>query len=184
MTSNIKKQKDILFSKRRRINCSLNTLGLASLCLSAKFCENDPIVPHLQYFIRIFNHIMGYKNIISMSDLKRTEVLVLKMLNYKLNYYTIYDFNSFLFGHGILKIEQLKDLERKKINLYQNRRKEFFISQTNSIMIKSILEKIYKKSRLYLDTIIENTKLCFKYNPMYLSIYIYEGTEEVRIRTL
>ena len=169
---------DILFSKRRRINCSLNTLGLASLCLSAKFCENDPIVPHLQYFIRIFNHIMGYKNIISMSDLKRTEVLVLKMLNYKLNYYTIYDFNSFLFGHGILKIEQLKDLERKKINIYQNRRKEFVLSQTNSIMIKSILEKIYKKSRLYLDTIIENTKLCFKYNPMYLSIYIMKKSIE------
>ena len=169
---------DILFSKKRRINCSLNTLGLASLCLSAKFCENDPIVPHLQYFIRIFNHIMGYKNIISMSDLKRTEVLVLKMLNYKLNYYTIYDFNSFLFGHGILKIEQLKDIEMKNRRFYQSRRKEFVINPTNSIMIKNILEKIYKKSRVYLDTIIENTKLCFKYNPMYLSIYIMKKSVE------
>jgi hypothetical protein len=169
---------DILFSKKRRINCSLNTLGLASLCLSAKFCENDPIVPHLQYFIRIFNHIMGYKNIISMSDLKRTEVLVLKLLNYKLNYYTIYDFNSFLFGHGILKIEQLKDIERKNRTHYQSRRMEFVINQSNSIMIKNVLEKIYKKSRFYLDTVIENTKLCFKYNPLYLSIYIMKKSVE------
>ena len=91
---------DIIFTRKRRINSNLNTLGLASLCLAAKYCENDPIVPHLQYFIRIFNSIMGYKNIISMSDLMRTEVIVLKLLNYKLNYYTIYDFNSFLFGQN------------------------------------------------------------------------------------
>ena len=101
---------DIIFTKKRRINGNLNTLGLACLCLSAKYCENDPIVPHLQYFIRVYSHIVGHKNNISMSDLKRSEVLVLKILNYKLNYFTIYDFNSFLFGHGILKIEQLKDI--------------------------------------------------------------------------
>ena len=70
---------DIIFTKKRRVTSNLNTLGLACLCLSAKFCENDPIVPHLQYFIRIFNYIMGYKNIITMSELKRTEVLVLKI---------------------------------------------------------------------------------------------------------
>ena len=169
---------DIVFSKKKRINCNLNTLGLASLCLSAKFCENDPIVPHLQYFIRVYNYIMGYKNIISMSDLKRTEVLLLKMLNYKLNYYTIYDFNSFLFGHGILKIEQLKDIENKNKKHYQSNRKEFVINATNSIFIKNILEKIYKKSRMYLDNIIDNTKLCFKYNPMYLSIFVMKKSVE------
>ena len=169
---------DIIFTKKRRINSNLNTLGLASLCLAAKYCENDPIVPHLQYFIRIFNNIMGYKNIISMSDLMRTEVIVLKLLNYKLNYYTIYDFNSFLFGHGILKIEQLKDLENKNKRYYFSRRKEFTFNQSNSIIIKNILEKIYKKSRAYLDTIINDTKLCFKYNPLYLSIYIMKKSVE------
>ena len=169
---------DILYSKKRRINGNLNTLGLACLCLSAKYCENDPMVPHLQYFIRMYNHIMGHKNIISMSDLKRSEVLVLKILNYKLNYFTIYDFNSFLFGHGILKIEQLKDIELKNRRVYQSRRKEFVINPTNSIMIKNILEKIYKKSRNYLNTIIENTKLCFKYSPLYLSIYIMKKSVE------
>ena len=169
---------DIIFTKKRRINSNLNTLGLASLCLAAKYCENDPIVPHLQYFIRIFNSIMGYKNIISMSDLLRTEVIVLKLLNYKLNYYTIYDFNSFLFGHGILKIEQLKDLENKNKRYYLSRRKEFTFNHNNSILIKNILEKIYKKSRYYLDIIIKDTKLCFKYNPLYLSIYIMKKSVE------
>ena len=169
---------DIIFTKKRRINANLNTLGLACLCLSAKFCENDPIVPHLQYFIRIFNNIMGYKNIISMSDLKRTEVLVLKILNYKLNYFTIYDFNSFLFGHGILKIEQLKDIQNGTRRLYRSQRKEFSLNPANSLLIKSILEKIYKKSRYYLDDIINDTKLCFKYNPLYISIYIMKKSIE------
>ena len=169
---------DIIFTKKRRINANLNTLGLASLCLSAKFCENDPIVPHLQYFIRIFNNINGYKTIISMSDLKRTEVLVLKLLNYKLNYYTIYDFNSFLFGHGILKIDQLKDIESKSRRLYRSRRREFSINPSNSLLIKNILEKIYKKSRYYLEDIIHNTKLCFKYNPLFLAIFIMKKSVE------
>ena len=169
---------DIIFTKKRRVTSNLNTLGLACLCLSAKFCENDPIVPHLQYFIRIFNYIMGYKNIITMSELKRTEVLVLKILNYKLNYYTIYDFNSFLFGHGILKIEQLKDIDNKNKKTYRSKRKEFSINPSNSLLIKNILEKIYKKSRYYLDDVINNTNLCFKYNPLYLSIYIMKKSVE------
>ena len=169
---------DIIFTKKRRVTSNLNTLGLACLCLSAKFCENDPIVPHLQYFIRIFNYIMGYKNIITMSELKRTEVLVLKILNYKLNYYTIYDFNSFLFGHGILKIEQLKDIDNKNKKTYRSKRKEFSINPSNSLLIKIILEKIYKKSRYYLDDVINNTNLCFKYNPLYLSIYIMKKSVE------
>ena len=163
---------DIIFTKKKRINLNLNILGLSCLCLAAKYCENDPIVPHLQYFIKIFNNMNGYKNAILMSELKRGEVTVLKILNYKLNYFTIYDFNSFLFGHGILKIEQLKDIENKNKKLYRSARKKFVVNSTNSLMIKNILEKIYKKSRYYLDIIIKNTKICFRYNPLFISIYI------------
>ena len=169
---------DIIFTKKRRFNINLNTLGLACLCLSAKYCENDPIVPHLQYFIRIFNYIMGYKNIITMNELKRTEVLVLKTLNYKLNYHTIYDFNSFIFGHGILKIEQLKDIDNYNKQIFRNKRKDLKINPNNSLLIKNILEKIYKKSRYYLDDIINNTKICFRYNPLYISIYIMKKSVE------
>ena len=169
---------DIIFTKKKRIHLNLNILGLSCLCLAAKFCENDPMVPHLQYFIKIFNNINGYKNAILMSELKRGEVAVLKILNYKLNYYTIYDFNSFLFGHGILKIEQLKEIENKNKKLYRSSRKKFVVNSTNSLMIKNILEKVYKKSRAYLDIIIKNSKICFKYNPMFISIYIMKKSVE------
>ena len=169
---------DIIFIKKKRIHLNLNILGLSCLCLAAKYCENDPMVPHLQYFIKLFNNINGYKNAILMSELKKGEVVVLKILNYKLNYYTIYDFNSFLFGHGILKIEQLKDIENKNKKLYRSSRKKFVVNNTNSLMIKNILEKIYKKSRYYLDIIIKTTKICFKYNPLFISIYIMKKSVE------
>jgi hypothetical protein len=39
-------------------------------------------------------------------------------------------------------------------------------------MIKYILENIYKKSRGYLDVITYNTKLCFKYDALILSVFI------------
>ena len=169
---------DIIFTKKKRIHLNLNILGLSCLCLAAKYCENDPMVPHLQYFIKIFNSINGYKSAILMSELKKGEVTVLKILNYKLNYYTIYDFNSFLFGHGILKIEQLKDIENKNKKLYRSSRKKFVVNNTNSLMIKNILEKIYKKSRYYLDIIVKTTKICFKYNPLFISIYIMKKSVE------
>ena len=164
---------DMIFSIKKKININLNSLGLATLCLAAKYVENDPIVPHLQYFLKVYNYILGYKSVISISDLKSAEVMVLKLLNYKLNYYTIYDFNSFLFGHGILKLEQIKEIE--DINprrYYRNKRKDFCFNHTSSLMIKSILEKIYQRSRYYLDLVLNESKLNFKYNSLILSIYI------------
>ena len=160
---------DIIFSSNKSINININLLGLSSLCLSAKYCENDPEVPHLQYFIKIYNILMGYKNFLSMNDLKIGEVSALKLLNYKLNYFTVYDFNSFFFAHGILKLEQIKE-----IGIYKNKnnKNDFYIKQINSLMIKNILEKIYKKSRYYLDIVVNKTRLCFKYNSLYLSILI------------
>ena len=160
---------DIIFSSNKSINININLIGLSSLCLSAKYCENDPIVPHLQYFIKVYNVLMGYKNFLSMNDLKTAEVSVLKLLDYKLNYFTVYDFNSFFFAHGILKLDQIKELGKNK---NKNSRKNFYVNQINSLMIKSILEKIYKKSRYYLDIIVNRTRLCFKYNSLYLSILI------------
>ena len=164
---------DIIFSQRNTINISLNVLGLASLSLSAKYIENDPTVPQLQYFIRVYNSLMGYKNVISINDLRIAEVVILKLLNYKLNYYTAYDFNSFIFSHGIVKLEQLKDVDCDTNHHYNgSRRGGYVISQSESYMIKYILEKIYKKSRYYLDIITYNTKLYFKYDALILSVYI------------
>ena len=166
---------DILFMKKKKININLYKIGLASLCISAKFCENDPIVPQLQYFIKVYNNVMGYKNIISMSDLMYAEVLVCKLLNYKLNYYSIYDFNTFFFCHGILKLEQIKDIENEFKKNYNLNKNEFTI---NKLFVKNILGKIYKTTRNYLDTIIKIYKIIFKYNPLFVTIFILRKSIE------
>ena len=164
---------DILFSQNKKIECNPNILGLSCLLLSAKYCENDPAVPELKYFIRIYNRIVGNKNSISVSDLFYAEVMTIKMLNHKLNYYTVYDFNSFFFSHNILKQEQLEDLN---IDHNNNQSKDTKFS----IKGKKILEKIYRKSRYYLDNLLESP-ISLKYNTVLLSIYIMKKSIEITL---
>ena len=97
------------------------------------------------------------------------------MLNYKLNYFIIYDFNSFFFGHGILKIEQLADITEDFDSKLDEENRE--LNYINPEMVKRILEKIYKKSRYYLDNVVKN-KICLKYNSFLLSIYIMNKSVE------
>ena len=165
-------------------------LGLTCLVLAAKHLENDPTVPHLKYFINAYNYITkqimnnyqgenfyDFPNI-SFDELILSEVLVCKMLNYKLNYFTIYDFNSFFFGHGILKIEQLTDItDDNKSNLDLNNEDDEELNYINPDMVKRILEKIYKKSRYYLDNVVKN-KISLKYNSFLISIYIMNKSVE------
>ena len=164
---------DIIFSKNKKIDCNYKILGLACLLLSAKYIENDPSVPNLPSFIKVYNNIIGYKYSISVLDLFYAEVLACKMLCYKLNYYTIYDFNSFFFGHGIIKIEQLRELDG-----YSNFNTDFEINASNSIRIRNILEKIYRKSRHYLELIVNNSQICLKYNSFLISIFIMKKSVE------
>ena len=130
---------DILFSQNKKSDCNYNILGLACLLIASKHCENDPAVPELKYFIKIYNNIVGSKKSISVSDLFYSEVMACKMLNHKLNYYTIYDFNSFFFIHNIVKWELLNEL-------YNDNYKDKYSMKCSSKENK-IMEKIYKKSR-------------------------------------
>ena len=159
---------DILFSQNKKTDCNYNIMGLACLLLASKYCENDPAVPELKYFIRIYNRIVGSKNSISVSDLFYSEVMTCKMLNHKLNYYTVYDFNSFFFNNNILKREQLNDLYGGYDNGYDIK---------YSTRARKIFEKIYKKSRYYLDNLLQSP-ISLKYNSLLLSVYIMKKSIE------
>ena len=190
---------DLIFLKNKIpsiYNDNYELLALTCLVLAAKHLENDPCVPHLQYFINSYNYISKKimnncqsKNIyifetISFNDLINSEVFVCKMLNYKLNYFTIYDFNSFFFGHGILKIEQLQDIVDDSNSLLNINKfeEDDDLNYINPEFVKKILEKIYKKSRNYLDNVIKN-KVCLKYDSFLISIYImYKSVEYVIIK--
>ena len=166
---------DIIFIKRKKININLYKIGLACLCISSKFCENDPIVPHLQYFIKAYNSTTGFKNFISKSELMNAEVVVCKILKYKLNYFSAYDFIAFFFCHGIFKFDQIKEIQQelninnKNINEGKDEK-----SDLDTNLIKNILGKIYRTVRNYLDIIIKIDRICMKYNPLYIAIYLIE----------
>ena len=164
---------DILHIKHQRIDIDLKLLSLACLTLSAKYVENDKNVPNLPFFVAIFNSLVEYNNIISIQELIYAEVLTCKLLEYKLNYYTIYDFDSFFFGHGIIKIEQLKEL-----NNNNNFNDINSVMSEDSLHIRKILEKIYRKSRFYLDKIVYNGNICLKYNSLIISIVVMKQSVE------
>ena len=116
-------------------------LSLACLIVASKFNENDPHVPTMSSYLRLLYEYSKKKYIFNLDSLYMAEVVVLKLLKYKLNYYTIYHYLIFFFTHGIIF---KKTIENSKIFQKYSERK--------------ILEKIYIQSREILDGIIEPQK--------------------------
>ena len=116
-------------------------LSLACLIVASKFNENDPHVPTISSYIRLLYEYSKKKYIFNLDSLYMAEVVVVKLLKYKLNYYTIYHYLIFFFTHGIIL---KKTIENSKIFKKYSERK--------------ILEKIYIQAREILDGIINNEK--------------------------
>ena len=116
-------------------------LSLACLVVASKFNENDPMVPSMSSYIRLLYEFSKKKYIFSLDSLFLAEIVVLKILKYKLNYYTIYHYLIFFFTHGIVL---KKTIERSKIY--------------KKISERKILEKVYIKVREIFDEIIESEK--------------------------
>ena len=116
-------------------------LSLSCLIIAAKFNENDPQVPSMSSFIRLLYEFSKKKYIFNLESLFMSELVVLKILKYKLNYYTIYHYLIFFFTHGIVL---KKTIQRSKIS--------------KKISERKILEKIYIKIREMFDEIIESEK--------------------------
>lgn len=116
-------------------------LSLACLVVASKFNENDPHVPTMSSFIRLLYEYSKKKYIFNLQSLFTAEVVVVKLLKHKLNYYTIYHHLIFFFTHGIVF---RKTIQNSKIS------KKY--SETK------ILEKIYIMAREILDDFIDSDK--------------------------
>ena len=151
---------DIIFCRKKNISYNYNLIAAACLITAFKFSENVPLKPTFKHFINIFNEEMHSNDfIITKDDLFLYEIIICKILDYKLNYYTIYDFNFFFFGNGILKSEHLKEINNSL--------------EIGNTLIKNLLIKIYEKSKYYLNIIINNL-ICLKYDSLVISICIME----------
>ena len=163
---------DIIFSKQNNHSYNYGHLAVACLIIAFKYCENVPLKPIFKYFVNFYNNeIPDNQNKATKEDLFNYEVIICKLLDYKLNYFTIYDFNFFFFGNGVIKIEQLKQINSNLSTIYNDNNISTNIN--NSSQIKKILINIYERSRHYLDVIIENL-ICLKYNSLLISICIME----------
>ena len=109
-------------------------LSICCLIISTKFNENDPHFPGIYNFLKLCNKYTNYSNFIQIADLVEGEIFILKLLKYKLDYYSVYNFLVFFFGHGII----LDNFSEK----FENSKK---------LDTKQILEKIYILSREILD---------------------------------
>ena len=116
-------------------------LSLACLITAAKFNENDSQVPTMSSFIRLLYEFSKKKYIFGLDYLFLAEIVVLKFLKYKLNYYTIYHYLIFFFTHGIVL---RKTIQRS--NIYKK------------LSERKILEKIYIKVREMFDELIDSEK--------------------------
>ena len=114
-------------------------LSLACLVVASKFNENDPMVPSMSSYIRLLYEFSKKKFIFNLDSLFLAEIVVLKILKYKLNYYTIYHYLIFFFTHGIVL---KKTIERSKT--------------AKKISERKILEKVYIKVREIFDELIES----------------------------
>ena len=155
---------DIIISKNQFKNINYISLCISCLIISAKFLENDPKIPQLSLLVNSINQMYNCNNFLSLNDLINGEIFVMKILKYKLNYFSVYDFDCFFFDNGIIKIEQVEEIFDKKTTI-------------NNSYIKQILEKIYKKSRILLDMNINN-EIFLKYNSLFISIYIMKKSVE------
>ena len=164
---------DVIFSKNKNIFYNCNLLAVGCLIIASKFCENVPLKPIFYNFVILYNNEISDENKkITKDDLFKYEIIICKLLNYKLNYFTIYDFNFFFFGNGIIKKAQLKD-NNYDISRFYKEIKKAETNDNGSSPIKRLLIKIYERSRHYLDIIIENL-ICLKFNSLLISICIME----------
>ena len=114
-------------------------LSVACLMISYKYNENNPQIPTLSSFAKLLFYFSKKTFSFTLNDISTAEVVVVKLLKYKLNYYTIYHFFVFFFTHGILLRKTL--LRSNLCSKFQE---------------KKILEKIYIQAREILDWIIES----------------------------
>ena len=69
---------------------------LACLIIATKYNENDPHVPNIISFITLLSYYSYNKYKYELNDLSKAEVIVLRLLEYKLNYFSIYHYFSLI----------------------------------------------------------------------------------------
>ena len=73
-------------------------LSVCCLIIATKFNENDPHFPGAFNFLALCNKFTNNNYLIQINDLTEGEIIILKFLKYKLNYYSVYNYLVFFLG--------------------------------------------------------------------------------------
>ena len=115
--------------------------SLSCLTIASKFNENDPHIPDINTYIRVCAEMSKYQNVYSLEEIRKGEVYILNLLQFKLNFYSVYHFIVFFFAHGIILESTFQRIQS---------------TNGNNFSYKKYLEKIYVLSREILDFLIED----------------------------
>lgn len=132
-------------------------IGLSCLLIAAKFNENDPNVPEIKKFIVVFCELIKYKYRYRLEDLRIGEIFVLKQLDYKMNYYSIYHYIVFFFAHGLVTEQMLKKHFNDLTQLSSSTDTRTGMKRRKVI---KILEQIYVQAREIMDVLLESGEFC------------------------
>lgn len=147
-------------------------LSLCCLIISSKFNENDPKVPDIYKYINICTETTKYKYLFSIDDIRNGEVFILRQLQYKLNYFSVYHYIVFFFAHGVIFKRTYERSEVKHVN-----------ASGNGVTKKKLLERIYIHSREILDYYLEDDNEFWycncKYNYLIAVVILWKVTEHV-----
>lgn len=78
-------------------------LSVACLMISYKYNENNPQMPTLSSFAKLLFYFSRKTFSFTLNEISTAEVVVIKLLKYKLNYYTIYHFFVFFYTWNFTK---------------------------------------------------------------------------------
>ena len=109
-----------------------NDYYLYSLCcliIASKFNENDPHIPDINSYIKVCSNMTKYQCILNLEDIRKGEVYILNLLQFKLNFYSIYHFIVFFFTHGIILENTLFRIQSTNGNNFSQRKYHFLTRQ-------------------------------------------------------
>ena len=130
-------------------------LSLVCLIISYKFSGSSSILFSMNNLVKIIHYISEGNFCFTPRDLVIGEACVIKILKYKLNFYTVYHYLLFFFTHGII----FKKILKKNRGLGGDPEKK-------------ILEKIYIQAREMIDFIIDKEEYFELYNGKYNYILV------------
>jgi hypothetical protein len=94
------------FFKKNYHEIKYDLLVLGCLFLSAKYCENDPVLPNMKE-IQVFSQSYFY----NVYEIIKYEEICLKLLCYKLDHYTPFDYLQIYLINGIILSHEINSIQ-------------------------------------------------------------------------